>query len=274
MTQFKQISIIGVGLIGGSLAKAIKKEHLANKVVGFFRSREKLNKALKYKIVDAGFLDIETTIKDSDLIILASPVNQILNELGIIKDKNVLVIDVGSSKSLIVKKAAKLGLNFIGTHPMAGSEKKGMDFSSNELFKSAKVFITPIKSTNKAAVSKVINFWKKLNTKIIILTPEQHDKIISFTSHLPHLVSFSLIKAIPMQYLPTGASGLKDTTRIALSDAEIWADIFLSNKEELLNSLEVFEKELNSIKKIIFQEKREKLIKSLTQSKTKRERIN
>lgn len=276
MPLFNQITIIGVGLIGGSLAKSIKKNKLCNKVVGFFRNKEKLYKATKEKIIDEGYIDLKKSIYKSDLIILALPVNQIINFMLRIKKiakHNTIIMDVGSTKSKIIKTADNLNLNFVGTHPLAGSEKKGMNFSSNGLFKNSKVIISPTKKTNKESLSKIKLFWKKLNAQVLLLTAPEHDKILAFTSHLPHLVSFNLINSIPKKYLSFAASGLKDTTRIALSDAQIWSEIFLSNKKELLESLNIFQRHLEEIKKIIRNNKTKQLLQILNLAKNKREKL-
>lgn len=276
MPLFNQITIIGVGLIGGSLAKAIKKKKLCNKVVGFFRNRHKLSEAIKEKIVDGGYLSLKESIKNSEFIILALPISHIIRfmfEIKKITDDKTIVMDVGSTKDKIVQIADKLGLNFVGTHPLAGSEKKGVNFSSSRLFDNSKVIITPTNKTKKQTINKIKNFWRKLNANILILSPQQHDKIISFTSHLPHLVSFSLIKSIPKQYLSFGASGLKDTTRIALSDPRIWSDIFLSNNKELSKSLNVLQKELKEMNKIIRTNKKDKLVWSINTARNKRKSI-
>jgi len=273
MSLFKQITVVGVGLIGGSLAKSIRKKRICKKIVGFFRNKEKLKRALKEKIVDDGYLDLKKSIQNSDLIILALPISQIISFMSKIKkiSKNTsLIIDIGSTKLAIAKKADKLKLNFVGTHPLAGSEKKGLAFSSDELFNNSKVLITPTKNTDKRAVSKIKLFWKRLNAQTVIFSPKHHDKILSYTSHLPHLTAFCLINSIPKDFLAFGASGLKDTTRIALSDVQIWSDIILSNRKELLNSLSSFEKQIKDLKRIIQKGNNKQLIQILKKSKNKR----
>lgn len=181
-----------------------------------------------------------------------------------------LIMDIGSTKLKIAKKADKLKLNFVGTHPLAGSEKRGLAFSSDKLFNNSKVIITPTKNTDKQAISKIKLFWKRLNTQTVIFSPKHHDKILSYTSHLPHLTAFCLINSIPKDFLAFGASGLKDTTRIALSDVQIWSDIILSNRKELLNSLSSFEKQIKDLKRIIQKGNNKQLIQVLKKSKNKR----
>jgi prephenate dehydrogenase len=271
--MFDRITIIGVGLIGGSLARAIRNKKLCRTIVGYFRSKDKLKKALRNKIVDEGYLDFNKSIEKCDLIVFSLPINQIINFMSKIKNpKNChfIAIDVGSSKYQVTKAADKLKLNFVGTHPLAGSEKKGADFSSATLFKNSNVIITPTKKTTQLALKKIKKFWRKLDTKVTILSPTQHDKILSYTSHLPHMVSFCLISAIPNNYMKFGASGLKDTTRIALSDPQIWSDIILSNKKETIVALKTFERNIANLKNIIINNKRRKLISFINSSSTKR----
>ena len=276
MSLFKQITVVGVGLIGGSLAKSIRKKRICKKIIGFFRNKEKLKRALKERIVDDGYLDLKKSIQDSDLIILALPITQIISFMSKIKKiskSKSLITDIGSTKLKITKKADKLKLNFVGTHPLAGSEKRGLAFSSNKLFNNSKVLITPTKNTDKQAISKIKLFWKRLNAQAVIFSPKHHDKILSYTSHLPHLTAFCLINSIPEDFLAFGASGLKDTTRIALSDVQIWSDIILSNRKELLNSLSSFEKQIKELKRIIQKGNNKQLIQVLKKSKNKRRTI-
>ena len=205
------------------------------------------------------------------------PINQIILFLSKIKkvSKNkFLIMDIGSTKLKIIEAADRLRLNFIGTHPLAGSEKKGMDFSCHKLFEKSKVIITPTKKTNKLALKKIRLLWKKLDADIVTLSPREHDKILAYTSHLPHLISFGLIGSIPKKYLHFGASGLKDTTRIASSDVQIWTDILLNNKKNLLNSLKSFQQKIKRLKKAINKNKRTELTLILNTAKNKRESIN
>ncbi len=277
MAIFNKITIVGVGLIGASLAKAIRKKRIAKKIVGYFRNEKKLKKALSKRIVDSGSLDLEESISQSDLVILALPIRHIISFMKTIKklkNNKTILIDVGSTKSKVVDVATKLNLNFVGTHPLAGSEKKSADFSSVNLFNNSLVIITPTKKTNKKSLAKVLKFWKKLNTKTTSMAPAKHDKILSFTSHLPHLSSFCLINSIPEAFLPFGATGLKDSTRIASSDAQIWADIFLSNKKELLTAIKALENQIKKIKKAVLNNKRSRIVSLINSSRKRRGKIN
>lgn len=276
MSQFKQVSIIGIGLIGGSIAKAIKKNMISESVVGFFRKESRLKKAVKNKIIDKGFLNLEKAVEESDLIIIALPISKILEFLPKIANAaqtNAIITDVGSIKSKITSLANRLNCNFVGSHPLAGSEKNGSEFSKSDLFKKSLVIITPTKKTDKSAMNKIRNFWKRLGSNVVTMTAQNHDKILSFTSHLPHVLAFSLISCVPDKFMQISASGLKDTTRIAKSDALIWADIFLNNKTELNKSIKSFEAQLTTIKKLLNSNNKTKLVKLLNLAKNKREKL-
>jgi len=277
MGLFKQVSIIGVGLIGGSLAKAIRKNNIASCIVGFFRNKSKLKKAIRNKIVDKGFLELDKSVEGSELIIIALPISKILEFLPKIAkfaEPDSIITDVGSTKLKIASLADKLNCHFVGSHPLAGSEKKGVEFSQANLFENSLVIITKTKKSKKEVVAKIIKFWQALKTKVIITTPAEHDKTLAFTSHLPHLLAFSLINSIPPKYLPISSTGLKDTTRIAKSDALLWADIFLDNRDNLRKSIRLFENQLNKISQLLNSNNRNHLIKLLNHAKNKRQIIS
>ncbi len=274
MKPFKKITIIGVGLIGGSIGLAVKKHGLADKVCGFFRNKDKIAAAVKIKAIDVGTNDLKKAITHSDLIILCSPVNDIINKLRAIKKmagKTTLITDTGSTKLEIVKAARQL--NFIGSHPLAGSEQSGISGARADLFKNSILILTPEHCKQSDSLTRLAEFWEKLGAKTIVMTPEKHDHILAFSSHLPHAAAFSLMQALPKEILSFGAGGLKDTTRIALSSPDIWADIFISNKSEILKSINAFEASLKTIKKAIAGQNKKELLSFLKRSKDKRKLI-
>lgn len=276
MALFNQVTIIGVGFMGGSVAKAIRKKRVVKKIIGFFRSKQKQKKALRSRIVDDGFFTLKESIKGSDLVILALPVHQIISFMAKLKnivDRDVVIMDMGSTKLNITTTAQKFRLNFVGTHPLAGSEKKGANFSSENLFDTSLVIITPTQKTAPRTLKKIRSFWRQLNTKTTVLAPKLHDTILAHTSHLPHVVAFSLINAIPKQYLSFGASGLKDSTRIALSDTSLWTHILLHNRIEVLRSLTRFQQEVKKIKIAMKHKQSNRILNILSSARTKRQTI-
>jgi len=250
MEQFKKVAIVGVGVIGGSLALAIKEKNLARKIVGVSRHRKTISLAKQCGAIDSGACDINV-LEGADLLIFAAPVSVILKLAkavsGII-NKDCIVTDVGSTKKEIVASLEKIFPNYVGSHPLAGSEKQGVLNANGELFKNSSCILTPTGRTNTAALSKIELLWEELGAKTFSLSPGIHDQVLSFVSHLPHAVAFSLLDSVPKRYLKFAASGFRDTVRIAFSDEGIWSDIFLSNRKELLKAVGSFEKSLSRIK--------------------------
>lgn len=275
MKLFHKVAIVGTGLIGGSIALAIKNKHLANKVIGVSRHKKTLFLAKKTGAIDKGSQDIKI-IKDADLVILATPVDTIINSARIISkiiSSDCIVTDVGGTKQEVVSKLEKIFLHYVGSHPLAGSEKRGITNAYPEMFRGSLCILTPTKNTDKKALEKIQRLWKEIGAKVVFLTPQMHDKILSFISHLPHLAAFSLIGIIPKQYLKVASSGLKDTTRIAASDSQLWCDIFLSNRKNMVKAIELFQHRLSQIKLAIRRKDNRQLSKILKEAKEKRDSL-
>lgn len=253
MKKFNKVAVVGTGLIGGSIAIALKKKKLCRRIVGISLHKRSLVLAKKIKAIDAGSLSLEA-IRDADLVILATPVSIILSLAGKISrliSKDCLVFDVGSTKARIVDRLSGLFPCFVGTHPLAGSEKKGIINASAGLFRDSMCIITPLKATDHAAVEKVRELWNLLGAKVLMMSPIQHDRILGFVSHLPHLAAFSLINAIPEEFLKFSPPSLKDATRIAASDNVLWTDIILDNRQNMLEAISAYQKQLEKIKSAI-----------------------
>ncbi|MEW6008047.1 MAG: prephenate dehydrogenase [Candidatus Omnitrophota bacterium] len=278
MKLFNKITIIGVGLIGGSLGLAIKKKRIASKVVGFFRKKKSAKLAKKMHMVDVVSFSLNQAVKDADLVILATPVETIKSIakkiVGVMKPGSIL-IDVGSTKKEIVqilgKLTSKKKISFLGCHPMAGSEKSGLIFAKPDLFEDSICFLT---SKNKnSAITKIKNFWTKLGAKVVILEPAVHDKIVAEVSHLSHIISFALINCINNSYLRFSGPGLRESSRLASSDSIMWRDIALSNKDEILRALKQFKASLNLIENLIAKKESRALEKFLLKAKNKRDNL-
>ncbi len=281
MKEFKRIGIVGLGLIGGSIAKAIKKRKKEIEVYGFSRRKATLIKAKKQNIIDVYFLNFEKLLGSSELLILCTPIDKIEYYFREIKktNKRIIVTDVASVKEEIVKKGEEiLGKNFpfIGSHPMAGSEKAGIDASSENLFEGKNVIITPTEYSEKDILRKIENFWKFLGSKPFLLSPSQHDKFVSLTSHLPHLIIFQLLKMLSEKngkLKKCVGTGLMDTTRIGKSNIEMWAEIFSLNRKNILKGIEQFQKEMEKTKKFIEKKEKSKIIREFEKGKKWREKI-
>lgn len=273
MRLFNKVAIVGVGLIGGSMALAIKKKRLAGEVIGVSRHKKSLLLAKKRGAIDRGSQTL-SIIKDADLVILATPLNTILNLApqisGVIK-KECVVTDVGSTKERIVLHLEKIFPHYVGSHPLAGSEKRGMINAQAGIFKGSLCILTPTKNTNPEVLTLVKKLWSQLGVRTVLLSPQTHDEILAFISHLPHVIAFSLINLIPKAYLKFASTGLKDTTRIAASDSQLWMDIFLSNRKNMLKTIDLFQENLSRIKSAINKRDGKTLIKILKKAKGKRE---
>jgi prephenate dehydrogenase len=275
MRLFDKVAIIGVGLIGGSIGLGIKKRRLARQVIGISRHKKTINLAIRRRAIDQGFLNV-SAISEADLVILATPVNSIIQigaRIGSLIRPGALVTDTGSTKKLIVRKLENMLPNFVGAHPLSGSEKQGIINAEADLFCSSLCILTPTPKTSKAALGKIRRFWIELGARVVYLSPARHDKLISYVSHLPHIAAFCLIQSVPHNSLYLASSGLKDTTRIAASSDVLWKDILLTNSESVLNALKKFSSSLSRIKSAIIQKDTKALERILRQARLKRKEI-
>lgn len=277
--MFKRITIIGLGLIGGSLGLAVKNKRLAREVVGVSRRQSTVRSALSLGAVDSATFDLAKGVKGADLIILAAPVLTIMDIAKRISrhiEKGAIVIDAGSTKTDIVRSIEKVLPNtvkFVGSHPIAGSEKSGVGYADKDLFKGAYCILTKTDRTDLKALNKVKKFWGKLGMKLEVMSPEKHDKEISRLSHLPHAVSAALSNSCSKKDLRLAAGGFKDTTRIASGSPELWKDIFITNKKNILNDVKVFKRELSKIEKTLKEANSRELLKLLKKAKVVRDSV-
>ncbi|MBS1111933.1 MAG: tyrA [Nitrospirae bacterium] len=251
--DFNKVTIIGVGLMGGSFALALKEHGFKGRVAGVGRKKDNLIKAKSLGIIDDYSTDPATGVKDADLILLASPPGQFEAIAEDIKGRlkaGAIVTDVGSVKGEIVNRLETLmpeGVSFVGGHPIAGKESSGVDGADATLFKNAKCIITPTGNTDGSALENVVELWETFGCKVSLMTPEEHDMIFAAVSHMPHVLAYVLVNAImdiKEDVLPYGGSGLKDMTRVALSSAELWGDICSYNREPVLKALKGFSSSL------------------------------
>ncbi len=277
MKKVKKIAIVGVGLIGGSIGLAIKRKRLAKEVIGIGHRKSSIRKAIRLKAVDKGTLNLKSGVKDADIIILATPVLMIPKMAAKLKrsvKKGAIITDVGSTKSFLTNRLEKIlpkHAHFVGAHPMAGSEKRGVDKARSDLFKNSICVITKTRKTNKSAFSTIKSLWSRIGAKTVVLDPNAHDRIISEVSHLPHMVVFALLNAIEKKSLKLASTGLRDTTRIASSDALVWKDIAISNKHEILKSIKKFKSSLGSLERAIRSGSSGKLLSTFNKAKAKRD---
>jgi cyclohexadieny/prephenate dehydrogenase len=284
--MFKKICIIGCGLIGSSLARAIKKFNLSEKIVSSNRSDIVNKKVFELKIVNDSSSDTQKMVKDSDLIIIATPLSSYENV--ILKIKNSLksgsiLTDVGSVKERVislVEKAIPKDVSWIPSHPIAGTEESGPEAGFSELFKNRWCILTPSKKAKEKDIDTLKLFWKKIGSKVDIMDAKQHDYILSITSHIPHLVAYNIVNtSINIQeekqsaIIKYSAGGLRDFTRIAASNPVMWRDIFIQNKTNTLKEIEKFIANLEDLKNAIENEDGKKLEEIFIKTKKIRKEI-
>ncbi len=261
MSGFKRITIVGVGLLGGSLAKACRERKLVERIVGFGRNAQRVQRAVDHKVVDVGTTDIEMAVADADLVVLCSPVNTLadrLQEMAPHLKDGCVVTDVGSVKGPVVKaldEAIPDNAFYVGSHPIAGGEKSGFDASTADLYEGAQCIVTPTGKTNADAQQRIIEFWEQVGMRVEILDADEHDVIYAAVSHLPHVVAYALMNTVGAVSTPShsevlslSAGGLRDITRIASSDPVMWRDICLANRDHLLDLIGKFENTLGEIR--------------------------
>lgn len=276
----KKVVIIGVGLIGGALGKALISRGLAEEVVGVCRREVSLQKAIDEKAITSGAVGLSAEVmQGADIVIIATPVNSIkviLDQLSnVISDPDVVVSDVGSTKKEIVKYAARFKENFyfIGAHPLAGGEKTGVENSRADLFEGSVCVITPELDVDEEKLRILYSFWKDLGAELDLMEPDKHDEILAFTSHLPHILAYSLSGSQKVDFSRYMSTGFKDTTRIASSDPSLWSDIFMSNRRNVLNAIEVYKKVLAEIEADISSGRQDELKKKLAECKKVRDDV-
>ncbi len=279
MPSLASLSIVGVGLMGGSLGMAIKKHGLAKEVTGLSHRQNALDQAIKSKAIDVACLDVKKAISNADLVVLATPVDSIVKLFTTIDPylkRGCIVTDVGSAKETVVEYGEKLLSNptfFVGSHPLAGSEKKGVVHASEDLFEGATCLMTPTEKTNQVAKQKVKHFWTKLGMEVKLLLPEEHDEILAYVSHLPHLLAYGLMESVPTKFFEYASKGLKDTSRIAASSPQMWNDICMTNSKNILHALDLYVEHLAHFRKAIVRGDQKSLINHFTKAQENQKRL-
>ena len=282
--MIKEITIIGPGLIGSSLGLAIKKNRIVKKIIGIDKNKKNLIDALKNKSIDFGYQKIDNKISGSDIFFLCSPVGDfenILLELEPYIKKGAIISDVGSVKNIFnnsVSKRIKKIVDIVPGHPIAGTEFSGAKNAKKELFINKWCILTP--ESKKKSTMIIKKLWENIGMKVSIMKADEHDKIMSITSHLPHLIAFTIVGSAlnyspkkKKQLLNFSAGGFKDFTRIASSDPKMWKDIFITNRKNIIKTVDVFINNLNSFKSLIKDENTLKIIKFIKESKKIRKDI-
>lgn len=280
--MFASLAIIGVGLIGGSVALAARKKKVARRIVGIGRNEKSLAKAQALGVVDDYSTEIATAVAQSDLIVVCTPVTQIAEHVltaAKYASPGTFITDAGSTKAELTQHIereltkTKSAALFVGSHPMAGSEKTGVEYARADLFSNRVVILTPTKKSKALAVTKITEFWEALGAKIHSVSPETHDALVASASHVPHVVSSALAAATPPKCLPLTAGGWLDTTRIAAGDAELWRQILSQNRSQVLKGLARFEKVLSDFRAALERGDDAKLLHLLEAGKRTRDSV-
>jgi len=260
-----KLTIIGVGLIGGSLARALRRAGAVTTITGAGRNREQLEIARKLGVVDVVETDLANACKDADVVVLAVPLGAmrpVLEQLAPTLSDNTIITDVGSAKGSVVADAGQvfngLPANFVPGHPIAGTEQSGVEASFAELFDQRRVILTPDETTSPAAVATVRGMWEACGAEVIEMSVVHHDAVLAATSHLPHMLAYALVDSLARQddsreIFDYAAGGFRDFTRIASSDPQMWHDICLANRDSLVKALQQFIADLELITRAIQQ---------------------
>ncbi len=273
------LAIVGVGLIGGSIGLAARERGLARRVLGAGRQQASLDRALAVGAIDEAFLDVAAAVHQADFVVFCTPVDRIVEQvtaLGPGCAKGTLLTDAGSTKAAIVagiEGRLPEGVSFIGSHPIAGSEKRGPDHANPRLFYGRLTVVTPTPRSDPDAVERVTAFWKTLGSQVRRMGPEEHDRALALTSHLPHLVASVLASVLPAELAALTGTGFRDTTRVAAGDPELWTGIFLQNHKMMEEAIDEVQNRLTEFKHALLAADREKLDALLAQAKRIRDAL-
>ncbi|HKZ96016.1 MAG TPA: prephenate/arogenate dehydrogenase family protein [Hyphomicrobiaceae bacterium] len=262
--RFQRIALIGIGLIGSSIGHASRRAGLAKSIVGSARTKATVDTALRLGAIDDGYATAAEAAKGADLVILCAPVGvcgALARDIAPALMAGAIVTDVGSVKTAVVRDVAPHmpdGVHFIGGHPIAGTEQSGPEAGFAELFDGRWCILTPEPHADRAAVEALTAFWQALGSKVEIMTPEHHDLVLAITSHVPHLIAYNIVntaahleRVTDSEVIKFSAGGFRDFTRIAASDPTMWRDVFLNNKEAVLEMLGRFAEDLTALQRAI-----------------------
>ncbi|WP_206352390.1 prephenate dehydrogenase [Tautonia rosea] len=280
MRQFGSVTIVGVGLIGGSIGLALRSRGLATRVIGLGRDRERLDEAERLGTIDEGTTELQRAVDQADIVVVCTPTDRIAEDVRTIATASrsqVLITDAGSTKRRIVEaverddRARSL---FVGAHPLAGSERRGAIASRADLFEGRVCALTPTNRTPPDLLRLAESFWSSIGCRTVKLDPDLHDQALARTSHLPHIVAAALALSVPAEQLSLAAGAYRDGTRVAASDADLWVAIFLENPEHLQSALEDFQGSLDRFRLALRQGDREQLRSLWMEAKTLRSQFD
>lgn len=246
MKDWNTIAIVGVGLIGASIGLALRRRGLADRIVGIGRNAQRLQTALDMGAVTEISTELAEGAAGAQLIVVCTPVGHVashVRQAAAASPAGALITDAGSTKDVICRELAAtpgLAARFVGSHPMAGSEKSGAQYGRDDLFVDRVTVVTPREETPEELVLRIEAFWQSLGSRVVRMTPDAHDAAVAAVSHTPHLIASALAAATPRQHLALAGAGWSDTTRVAAGDADLWQQILLQNRHHVLETLDHF----------------------------------
>jgi len=276
MKDLRQTTVIGLGLLGGSISLAVLRSFTRVKVIGYTHRPSTRTKARQLAVATEIVDCLKSSVSEADIVILATPIvtfEKIFSEIADALPNGCIVTDVGSTKVLPHRWAAKKlpkSVHYVGSHPIAGSEQRGIEFARDDLFDGAMCILTTTKKTNPQAVQNLKIFWSKLGCSVKSMTPAEHDRTFANVSHLPHITAAALINANNNEELKFAGKGFMDTSRIASGPANIWADVLLTNATNTTRGIDKIIAELVKLKKAIKKENKREIEKLLKKARTKR----
>jgi prephenate dehydrogenase len=276
---FDTLTIVGVGLIGGSIGLAARQRNLVRRVLGVGRSDAALARASAAGAIDTGFTASEAAVRESDLVVFCTPVDQIAAGVVAVGSQcrpGTIITDTGSTKSAIVRaieQSMPENVHYVGGHPLAGSEKNGVEHADVRLFEDRITVLTPTTSTDAGALQKISDFWKHLGARVCTMRPEDHDRAMALTSHLPHLVASALAGVLPDELRGLAASGFRDTTRIAAGDPSLWTPILSQNRDAVRDALTALRERLDLFQRALDNEDERQLSMLLDEGKRRRDAL-
>jgi prephenate dehydrogenase len=276
----KRVAIFGVGLLGGSIGLALRSIAPDCRIVGYGHRLATLEQAREMTAIDEPTQDAAAAARGADLLILCTPVgifSDLLRQIAPAVGKDAIVTDVGSTKRSVVRAGEESLLpnrgTFVGSHPMAGSEKRGVEFARADLFQGATCIVTPTAKTPQDAAEKVESFWKSLGMKLVRLSPDDHDRLVCDISHLPHVIAAALVAMQSDDALPLAGKGFLDTTRVAGGDGGLWRDILQDNRDNVADSLRRMREKLDELLKLLDPSQRNRLSEWLDRAAARRAKL-
>ncbi len=283
---FEKVCIIGLGLIGGSIGLAIKRSNISNQITGYARSNSTLERAIDLGLVDSVRDNLKDAVNNSDLVILATPLStfrELVEEMSPFLKKGCIITDTGSAKLTVIEDLKDIlpnGVEFVPGHPIAGTEESGPDAGFAELFDNRWCILTPTEDNSSNAVDLVKDFWESIGSKVEIMDPMHHDKVLAITSHIPHLIAFNIVgtannlaNVTEKEVVKYSAGGFRDFTRIAASDPKMWSDIFTYNSDAVLEMLDLFSNDLAKLKAAVIKKDSDLLFSNFEKTREVRKNI-